>query len=119
MENQISRQLKAVAERYKGHTYYTGEVNVSDMATDAANEIDRLEEDNDRLNRWVSDLQSGMYVNCVYCGHRYGPEANTPTSMADVLKEHIEHCPKHPMSLLKKENNELKQRLAFYEIRKG
>jgi len=22
---------------------------------------------------WVNDLQSDMYVNCVYCGHRYGP----------------------------------------------
>ena len=63
--------------------------------------IKNLEADNKRLRQWVNDLQSGMYVNCVYCGHRYGPSENTPVSMADVLKEHIEHCPEHPMSKLK------------------
>jgi len=53
------------------------------------------------LKQWIKDLQSGMYVNCVYCGHRYGPKETTPVSMADALKEHIEQCPKHPMSALK------------------
>ena len=61
-----------------------------------------------RLQQWVNDLQSGMYINCVYCGHRYGPERDTPVSMADILKEHIEQCPKHPMSALKQENQQLK-----------
>jgi len=56
-----------------------------------------------RLKQWVNDLQSGMYVNCVYCGHRYGPEKDTPVSMADVLKAHIEQCPEHPMSKLKQQ----------------
>lgn len=51
-----------------------------------------------RLKRWVSDLQSGMYINCVYCGHRYGPEKDTPAVMADVLKHHIARCPEHPLS---------------------
>ena len=54
-----------------------------------------------RLKAWVDDLQSGMYVNCVYCGHRYGPGETTPVSMADVLRAHVESCPKHPMSALK------------------
>lgn len=49
-----------------------------------------------RLKAWVADLQSGMYVNCVYCGHRYGPADGTPVALADVLKEHVEHCPEHP-----------------------
>jgi hypothetical protein len=57
-----------------------------------------------RLKLWVADLQSGMYVNCVYCGHRYGPEKNVPISMAQILKEHIEKCPDHPMSHLKTRN---------------
>lgn len=61
-----------------------------------------------RWNRWTADLQSGMYINCVYCGHRYGPSKSTPASMADVLKEHIENCPKHPMSTLKRENTWLR-----------
>jgi len=53
------------------------------------------------LKAWVDDLQSGMYVNCVYCGHRYGPKETTPVSMADALKMHVERCPQHPMSRLK------------------
>lgn len=62
-----------------------------------------------RLWRWIHDLQSGMYINCVYCGHRYGPsdehaativdDGATP-SMQDALKAHIEECPEHPMSQL-------------------
>jgi DNA-directed RNA polymerase subunit RPC12/RpoP len=69
-----------------------------------------LEQDNGRLRQWVDDLQSGMYVNCVYCGHRYGPKDKTPTSMAEVLKKHIEACPKHPMAALKRELEELRRK---------
>jgi len=53
------------------------------------------------LQQWVHDLQEGMFINCVYCGHRYGPDDEVPATMADALKEHIEQCPKHPMSALK------------------
>lgn len=52
----------------------------------------------ERLKQWVADLQSGMFVNCVYCGHRYGPGETTPVSMADALKAHIRECPEHPLS---------------------
>lgn len=41
-----------------------------------------------------------MYINCVYYGHRYGPQDEVPCSMADVLKEHIAHCPEHPLAEL-------------------
>jgi DNA-directed RNA polymerase subunit RPC12/RpoP len=64
------------------------------------------------LRSWIDDLQSGMYVNCVYCGHRYGPKDQVPSTMASVLKQHIEQCPKHPMSELKKQNKELADSLA-------
>lgn len=63
--------------------------------------------ENKRLQEWIADLQSGMYVNCVYCGHRYGPGETTPVSMADALKTHVEQCPDHPMS-------KLRAALAFY-----
>lgn len=63
----------------------------------------------ERYKAWVDDLQSGMFVNCVYCGHCYGPTETTPVSMADVLKEHIEHCPEHPMSKLKAELEQVKR----------
>jgi DNA-directed RNA polymerase subunit RPC12/RpoP len=59
---------------------------------------DEKDQEIQELRKWVDDLQSGMYVNCVYCGYRYGPKESTPTSMADILKEHIERCPKHPLS---------------------
>lgn len=61
-----------------------------------------------QLRQWIDDLQSGMYVNCVYCGHRYGPAQDTPVAMADVLKAHIAECSEHPMS---------KMRIALVEIR--
>lgn len=47
--------------------------------------------------------RSGMYINCVYCGHRYGPKKDTPVAMSEVLKQHIEHCPKHPLSKMKQQ----------------
>jgi hypothetical protein len=72
----------------------------------------------ERLKQWVSDCQSGMYVNCVYCGHRYGPGDEVPSSMADVLKEHIEQCPKHPMSKLKAENERLRDIIGMIPVEK-
>lgn len=67
-----------------------------------------------RLREWVNDLQSGMYINCVYCGHRYGPNSDTPVTMADVLKKHIEQCPEHPLSHAKKEIKQLQKELDKY-----
>lgn len=58
----------------------------------------KIEQDLERYKGWVEDMQAGFYVNCVYCGHRYGHEDDTPVSMADVLKEHISVCPEHPLS---------------------
>lgn len=60
-----------------------------------------------RLGGWVDDLQSGMYINCVYCGHRYGPQDNVPSTMAAALKQHVERCKKHPMSALKTANEHM------------
>lgn len=73
---------------------------------------EKLEEENARLRQWVADCQSGMWINCVYCGHRYGPadataatipeaEAKGAATMADALRIHIESCPHHPMSAYK------------------
>jgi hypothetical protein len=70
-------------------------------------DVDVLE----RLVQWVQDLQSRMFVNCIYCGHRYGPSAEVPASMADVLKEHIKVCPEHPMSKLQAKHDRLLKHL--------
>lgn len=71
-----------------------------------------LQKDLERYKQWIKDLQSGMYVNCVYCGHRYGPEDKIPVSMADALKQHIEQCPEHPLTQYKRALNEVCTDLA-------
>jgi DNA-directed RNA polymerase subunit RPC12/RpoP len=75
-------------------------------------EIEKLRAEVARLHQWVEDCQAGMYINCVYCGHRYGPNTEVPASMADVLKKHVEQCPDHPMSALRKEVEGLRERTA-------
>jgi DNA-directed RNA polymerase subunit RPC12/RpoP len=103
----IKRELRNAIERYKDKFVCTGEIRIDVMAADCLCKIEELEAESARLEQWVNDLQSGMYVNCVYCGHRYGPSETTPVSMAEVLKQHIEQCPEHPMSALKRENERL------------
>lgn len=66
-----------------------------------------------RLRQWIDELQSGMFVNCVYCGHCYGPDSEAPRSMAEVLKQHVERCPEHPMSALLRESEELRAELRY------
>lgn len=65
-----------------------------------------------RLQQWVNDLQAGMYINCVYCGHNYGPDDEVPATMAKVLENHIAQCPKHPLSAAKKRIAELEKQLG-------
>ena len=43
-----------------------------------------------------------MYINCVYCGYRYGPTDDVPSTMAQALEDHIKECPKHPLSKMRK-----------------
>ena len=78
-------------------------VSMTDALTQGIAKVKVWQEERDCLKKWVNDLQAGCYINCVYCGHRYGPDTETPVSMADVLKEHIEQCPDHPISHLKKQ----------------
>ncbi len=68
-----------------------------------------LEAEIKRLKSWVADLQSGMYVNCVYCGHRYGPADKVSGPMSEALTRHIEQCPEHPMSKLIEERDALRR----------
>jgi hypothetical protein len=75
----------------------------------------------ERQRQWIDDLQSGMFVNCVYCGHRYGPRDETPASrveaaptMAAALQAHIATCPEHPMALLVKLLNAASSALKSY-----
>jgi len=80
------------------------------IAVNSWNHLPR-QEDVDNLKLWVSDLQSGMYINCVYCGHRYGPSNEAPQAMSEVLTKHIAECPKHPFNHAKKRIAELEKLL--------
>lgn len=73
----------------------------------------------DRLQQWVDDLQAGLFVNCVYCGYRYGPRSDTPVSMADILKQHIEHCPEHPLFEVREALTDLVELKRYIDARKG
>jgi len=101
----IREDIMNIEEWYKLAERGTSGDMVYDILRDWKNEVSQIQQ-------WINDLQSGMYVNCVYCGHRYGPKDEVPVSMAEVLKQHIEICPKHPMSKLKKELDILKQYLT-------
>ncbi len=67
-----------------------------------------------RLQDWVNDLHSGMYINCVYCGHRYGPADDVPSTMSQVLYDHIAVCPKHPLFEARAEIERL--RAAMFDV---
>lgn len=77
------------------------------------NVIEELTAENQKLEAWIDDLQSGMYINCVYCGYRYGSNSGPNTkdfnlTMRKALEQHIAECPKHPLSAAKKEIERLK-----------
>lgn len=55
----------------------------------------------DRLKAWIADLQAGMYVACVYCGHRLAGRDAASSKWSDALRAHIETCSQHPASKLK------------------
>lgn len=78
------------------------------------NNYEKLQAELKRCRQWVRDLQAGMFINCVYCGYRFGPSAEVPASMADVLKVHVEKCPEHPMAKLKADLVELQEAVKWY-----
>lgn len=103
----------ALKEQLEGEHRLVAREN--DMADMLQSVIDRgivVEAERDKLQQWVHDLQAGMYINCVYCGHRYGPDDEVPATMAQALKEHVEQCPKHPMSSLRVERDRLREALG-------
>ena len=55
--------------------------HIAASAFDAPDETPALRAEIARLEAWVRDMQAGCYVNCVYCGHRYGPDPGTPRWM--------------------------------------
>ena len=90
-------------------------------------DLERFEAELARYRRWVADLQSGMFISCVYCGHRYGPsdehaatliEDGATPSMQDALRAHIAECTEHPLARALAEKAELESRMEE-RIREG
>jgi len=74
-----------------------------------------LQDEIKRLTEWIGDLQSGLYVNCIYCGHRYPP--GTPDVRDQALYNHIKDCLYHPLSKALDQIVELKKtRAALAEL---
>ena len=55
-------------------------------------------------------MEDKKLVTCVYCGHEYPNE--TPTHGAQVLKDHIKVCKKHPMREAEEKINILRTALV-------
>lgn len=70
--------------------------------------VDELTKEIRRLRQWVSDLQSGAYITCAYCGHRYGPKEGGDPSMVGLYREHVEKCADHPCNVLVREIEAMK-----------
>jgi DNA-directed RNA polymerase subunit RPC12/RpoP len=90
-------------------------VSMTDALNQGIAKVQKWQEERERLRKWVDDLQSGMYINCVYCGHRYGPQDKVPATMGEALKKHVENCPDHPMSALKRRLKLLEHRVKAQE----
>ncbi|HEX6923783.1 MAG TPA: hypothetical protein VF167_00015, partial [Longimicrobiaceae bacterium] len=78
---------------------------------DVARQLEEARGEIARLTQWVHDLQSGMWINCVYCGHRYGPRESTAPTMQQALYEHVRVCPKHPLAAAERKITELEEQL--------
>jgi len=102
-------QVKKLEERRDEHLRLIRQISTESVNPEEADdlrsqiaalivEVGTLRSLNRNLKQWVADLHSGMYINCVYCGHRYGPTSEVPATKADMLKRHISKCPEHPLS---------------------
>ena len=68
------------------------------------------------LKGWINGLPQ-LYVNCVYCGHRFKPNPEVFPSQTDVVREHMEKCSKHPLFQANQKIKELKKVIEELEKR--
>ena len=69
-------------------------------------EIDRLKAEVERL----SELLWGS--RCVYCGEIVGKDRKNQDVADDVLRKHVDVCPKHPLAQTKAELKAERERVA-------
>ena len=95
----ISDRVEAVSKKWReDHPYAHYTPDLGSELEWAFNKINFQEKEIKRLMKWIADLLSNRYVNCVYCGHRYGKTEDTLSSMSEVLYEHIKECEYHPLA---------------------
>ncbi len=128
MYNKERDDLLKIAERLKEQKdaayeeilrLQENEKRIERIVNEQKETIVKLSEDNQRLRKWTDDLQSGMYINCAYCGHRYEKQNSIFPTMQEILTNHIENCRYHPMFKLKKENKHLKFKVKKFEEEGG
>lgn len=84
---QMIRELRAVAEKYKGKHVFTFETNIYLMATDAANRIESL---CDELNRQKAEIEKlTINMNAFGLGMKREKE-RADSARADAVKEFAE-----------------------------
>lgn len=77
--------------------------------TEQEKEIIKLRKQIKELKQWNDDLQSGLYVNCAYCGHRYAP--GTSAVQSHILYKHIKECKQHPLYHQRRKTKRLQKML--------
>ena len=90
-DNEIVIALRAVAEKYKGKFVATCETNISEMATDAANHIERLCEENNRQKAEIERLEEILGgTSKVLTATCAGVRAEAIKEFAKRLKERLD-----------------------------
>lgn len=80
-ENKVALELRKVEKKYKGRRTDTFEVIISDMARDAAEEIERLQEELDMSDAWIKRV---AYCPCCNnCG--YQKECLVKPKLGDIV----------------------------------
>ncbi|NUP13831.1 MAG: hypothetical protein HOW73_47965 [Polyangiaceae bacterium] len=86
-DRDVARRIESIDVRIEEST----DEDDLKLATDYRVTLEALKE----ARAWVRRLRDNRIVTCVYCGHAYPP--GSETHGAEVLKEHIRSCEKHPM----------------------
>jgi len=125
IKSKIIARFNSLAICYCGescnHGYNTGHQaawmpdDETELLNDSCRAINFLQEQARVLQQYIDDLQSEVYINCAYCGHRYGPKSSTPYTMSSLLSEHIEKCEKHPLFIANKKIKQLEEKLSSKE----
>lgn len=84
-DDEIIKALREAAKKYEGKTVATCETNISNMATDAADHIERLRNEINRQNAWIE--KAG--VACEECRKLSKREHNEQVELLKDLEQKI------------------------------